>query len=66
MTKRYLRKKAVRERYGNISNRTLKRLVDKGNLPPPHYPTNGKTPFWLEAELDAADRRNTTKATAAA
>jgi predicted DNA-binding transcriptional regulator AlpA len=64
-SKKYLRKKQVRERYGGISNDTVRRLVNQGRLPPPVFPTGTNRPFWDEEELDAADRRNTINVTAA-
>ena len=51
--KRYLRKKAVAERY-SVNLRTVERMKDDGRLPPPVY--RGKFPLWDETELDASDR----------
>lgn len=56
MSKRFLRVKAVAERYG-VSTRTVPRMVKDGRLPLPHY--RGKFPLFDEAELDAADRAAT-------
>jgi hypothetical protein len=54
MAKKYLRKRAVAERYGGISFRSVERMVSDGRLPPPHY--RGRFPLWPEDELDASDR----------
>jgi hypothetical protein len=56
MAKRYLRKKAVRERYGNVCDRTIERAVIDGRLPPPEFPFGNKIPCWDEDRLDASDR----------
>jgi predicted DNA-binding transcriptional regulator AlpA len=52
----WVRKRQVRERYGNCSDRTIDRMVDSGKLPPPQHPLGNKVPFWSEAELDASDK----------
>jgi predicted DNA-binding transcriptional regulator AlpA len=62
--KRYLRKTQVRQRYGGISNDTVRRLVKQGRLPAPEFPLSTNRPMWNEAELDAADKVNTINATA--
>jgi hypothetical protein len=49
------RKRQVRERYGNCSDRTIDRMVKANKLPPPEYPLGTKTPFWDEAKLDESD-----------
>lgn len=54
MAKRFLRKKHLRVRYGDICDRTIERMVDDGRLPQPTY--RGRIPLWDEAELDASDR----------
>jgi len=50
------RKRQVRERYGDCSDRTIDRMVKAGKLPAPHHPLGNNVPFWDEAELDASDR----------
>ena len=57
--KRYLRKKSVRERYGDICNKTVERMVEDGRLPPPEYFGDSPIPFWDEAKLDLSDRKAT-------
>lgn len=52
----WVRKRQVRERYGNCSDRTIDRMVEKRKLPPPHHPLGNKVPFWSLAELDASDK----------
>ena len=56
MAKRYLRKKAVCERYGGVTPRTIERLVKDGVLPAPEFPFQNKIPVWDEAALDEHDR----------
>lgn len=53
MSKRYLRKQSVAERY-DVDERTVDRMKDDGRLPKPHY--RGRLPMWAEDELDASDR----------
>jgi predicted DNA-binding transcriptional regulator AlpA len=50
------RKRQVRVRYGDCSDRTIDRMVKAKKLPPPQYPLGNKVPFWDEAELDASDK----------
>lgn len=54
--KKYLRKKAVAERY-SVDERTVDRMASDGRLPPPFYIT--KFPLWDEEALDASDRAAT-------
>lgn len=51
--KKYLRKKAVAERY-SVDERTDDRMAQDGRLPPPEY--RGRFPLWDEDKLDASDR----------
>jgi predicted DNA-binding transcriptional regulator AlpA len=51
--KRYLRKRAVAERY-SVDGRTIDRMARDGRLPAPIYIT--KFPIWDEDKLDASDR----------
>jgi predicted site-specific integrase-resolvase len=53
MAKRFLNTKRVRNRYGDISDRTVDRWTKSGELPPPCY-INGQK-YWNEDELDARD-----------
>jgi predicted DNA-binding transcriptional regulator AlpA len=50
------RKKQLRERYGNCSDRTIDRMVKANKLPAPQFPLGNRVPFWAEHELDASDR----------
>ncbi len=52
--KRYLRKRAVAERY-SIDERTVDRMAKDGRLPAPIY--RNRFPIWDEDALDASDRR---------
>jgi hypothetical protein len=56
--KRYLRKKQVARRYGDVHERTIPRMVADGRLPPPDL-FNGRFPLWSEDLLDAHDRKAT-------
>ena len=49
------RKRQVRARYGDCSDRTIDRMVKAGKLPAPQYPLGNKVPMWSEAALDASD-----------
>jgi hypothetical protein len=51
-----LRKKQLRERYGDIVDKTVERHVKDGRLPPPEYPFGNKVPFWDEEVLEAHER----------
>jgi len=63
ISKRYLRKKAVAERY-SCSNRQVDRMSEDGRLPKPFYLPNSKFPLWAEHELDENDRQAATMARA--
>jgi predicted DNA-binding transcriptional regulator AlpA len=52
MSKTFLRKRAVADRYG-VNVRTIDRWAEDGRLPPPIY--RGILPLWDQAELDAQD-----------
>ena len=53
---KFLRKRAVAERYGNIHIRTVNRMVDEGRLPPPTIRGN-RLCLWDEEALDEFDRK---------
>jgi hypothetical protein len=55
-TKRWLRKREVRARYGNVVDRTVERAVRDGRLPPPEYPFGNRIPLWNEETLEARER----------
>jgi len=54
--KRYLRKKGLRERYGDVCEKTIDRYRGLGRIPPPDF-YQGAIPYWSEDRLDAADRK---------
>jgi predicted DNA-binding transcriptional regulator AlpA len=54
--RRYLRKRAVAERYG-LHERSVDRKAATGALPKPHYPVGDRVPLWAEDELDEHDRK---------
>ena len=45
MSKRYLKKKAVAERYGGITPRAVEVVVNDGRLPRPEYPLGDRLPL---------------------
>jgi hypothetical protein len=53
-TRRYLRKKAVRDRYGYQSERSVDRAVKDGRIPPPDI-YQARFPLWAEETLNAHD-----------
>jgi len=53
MSKQFLRKASVAERY-DITERSVDRWADDGRLPKPVY--RGKFPLWDEDELTKSDR----------
>ncbi len=55
--KRWLRKRQVGQRYGDVDDRTVDRMKLDGRLPPPTY--FGRIPMWCEDELDERDRQAT-------
>ena len=55
-SKKYLRKKAVAERY-SCSDRQVDRMSEDGRLPKPIYLQGSKFPLWAEHELDENDRQ---------
>lgn len=56
MTKRYLTRRQVRERYGNISDMTIRRWLDSGRIDEP-LRIAGRDYFDTD-KLDATDRRH--------
>jgi hypothetical protein len=54
--KRWLRKRQVRARYGDITDKTVERAVRDGRIPPPEYPFGNRIPFWDEEALEAHER----------
>jgi hypothetical protein len=56
MTK-FLRRKHLCARYGEVSDRTIDRMIDSGRLPPPEFPFGNRIPAWRENVLDEHDRR---------
>ena len=58
MSRKYLRKRGVAERYA-VDERTVDRMRHDGRIPPARYLPGSRIPIWSEAELDASDRRAT-------
>jgi hypothetical protein len=56
MSKRYMKNKAVAERYGGITPRAVEIMVNDGRLPRPEYPLGDRLPLWDVDKLDEADR----------
>jgi hypothetical protein len=59
MAMKWLRKKHLRQRYGDCSDRSLERAVKDKRLPPPEYPFGNRVPGWREDVLDEHDRKAT-------
>jgi hypothetical protein len=59
MTTKWNRKKHLRARYGDCSDRTIERMVADGRLPPPEFPFENRIPAWREETLEARDRAAT-------
>jgi hypothetical protein len=56
MAIKWLRKKHLRARYGDVCDKTIERMVDDGRLPKPEFPFGNRNPAWREDKLDAHDR----------
>ncbi len=56
MTKKYLTRRQVRERYGNVADITIKRWIDSGRIDPPLRIANRD--YFDADKLDATDRRH--------
>jgi hypothetical protein len=56
MSKTYLRKRQVAQRYGGIALRSVERAVEDGRIPPPTYPIGENTPLWDLEVLEANER----------
>lgn len=59
MAEKWLRKRAVRARYGDCSDSAVERRSKDGRLPPPEFPFGNKIPAWRESVLDRHDREMT-------
>jgi hypothetical protein len=54
-TKKYNRKKQLRERYAGVCEKTIDRWRKKGRIPKPDF-YSGPIPFWSDQSLDQADK----------
>jgi len=57
MSKVYLRKKQVAQRYGGLATRSIERAVADGRLPPPEHPFGEHLPLWDLQVLEENERR---------
>src|SRR5262249_43141616 len=57
MMLKWLRKKHLCSRYGDVTPRTIERAIKDHRLPPPEFPFGNKIPAWREEELDAHDKQ---------
>jgi hypothetical protein len=55
--KRYLRKRQVAARYGDVHERSVDRWRHNGRIPQPIYLPGSRIPLWSEDALDENDRR---------
>ena len=53
---KWLRKKHLCERYGDVTPRTIERAIKDERLPRPEFPFGNKIPAWREEILDAHDK----------
>jgi hypothetical protein len=60
----YLRKRHIRKRYGDVTPRTVNRMMEDGRLPPPDF-YSGRSPLWSERRLEEHERMLALKAEAA-
>jgi hypothetical protein len=56
MSKTYLRKRQLAQRYGDVTLRSIERAVEAGRLPAPEYPCGEHTPLWDLEKLEANER----------
>jgi hypothetical protein len=56
MSKIYLQKRQVAQRYGGIALRSVERAAADGRLPPAEYPFGAHTPLWDLAKLEENER----------
>jgi hypothetical protein len=56
VTKQFLRKRQVAQRYGNITPRSVERAVEDGRIPAPVYPFGPHSPMWDLEELERNER----------
>jgi hypothetical protein len=56
MSKVYLKKRQVAQRYGGIATRSVERAVVDGRLPPPEFPFGERLPLWDLEKLEANER----------
>jgi hypothetical protein len=56
---KWLRKKHLRTRYGDVSDKWIERAVKDLRLPPPEFPFGNRIPAWQEEVLDNHDRAAT-------
>jgi hypothetical protein len=57
MMVKWLRKKHLCSRYGEVTPRTIERAIKDQRLPPPEFPFGNKIPAWREEVLDAHDKQ---------
>jgi hypothetical protein len=56
MSKTYLRKRQVAERYGGIALRSVERAAADGRIPAAEYPFGPNSPMWDLAKLEENER----------
>jgi len=56
MSKTYLRKRQLAQRYGDVTLRSIERAVAVGRIPAPEYPVGARTPLWDLEKLEANER----------
>jgi hypothetical protein len=57
MSKTYLRKRQVAQRYGGIATRSVERAVEDGRIPKPEFPFGPHMPLWNLETLEQNERQ---------
>jgi hypothetical protein len=56
MSKTFLRKRQLAQRYGDVTLRSIERAVEAGRIPAPEYPCGEHTPLWDLEKLETNER----------
>jgi hypothetical protein len=57
MSKTYLRKRQVAQRYGGIAIRSVERAAEDGRIPKPEFPFGAHLPLWDLEKLEENERQ---------
>jgi hypothetical protein len=56
VSKTFLKKRQVAQRYGGVTPRSVERAVVDGRIPAPEYPFGPHRPMWDLAKLEENER----------